>query len=102
MRHLIVTVNCSRGLVTVTFDGELDRSNAGEVRAALRAARRLATHTVVLDAQGITFVDAAGRRALQMSSRPGEVEVLLLTSHAIRQFDRRLARSSAAAHSDAA
>ena len=95
MGHLTVIVSRSHGLVTVTLDGELDRSNAPHVRDAVRAARRLATHTVVLDAEGVTFVDAAGRRALD--AHAPEPQVILLASNAIRSFDRSVAHTSIAA-----
>jgi anti-anti-sigma factor len=91
MGRLAVIISRSQGLVTVTMDGELDRANAPEVVAALRAARRLATHTVVLDAQGITFIDAAGRRALDAPTHnPARPQLILLASPAIRRFDQRV------------
>ena len=97
MRHLAVTVSRSRGLVTVTLDGELDRTNATDVRAAVRAAGRLATHTVVLDAQGVTFVDAVGRRALDLVRDAPGPQVILLASNAVRSFDRNVAHTATAA-----
>lgn len=87
MPRLTVTVTRSRGLVTVTLDGELDRFNAADVADALDAAARLAHHTVVVDAQGVTFVDAAGRRALEQPPGARPVDVIVLPSLAIRRFD---------------
>ena len=95
MARLTVTVSRLRGLVTVTLDGELDRANANDVAAALRAAQRLATHTVVIDAQGITFVDVAGRRALDPAGHDHDApQVILLSSPAILRFDRHAAHST--------
>ena len=96
MARLTVTVTRSRGLVTVTLDGELDRANAPNVVDALQAARRLAMHTVVVDAQGITFVDVAGRRALDTHGLDGP-HVILLASPAIIRLDRTTAHSAEAA-----
>ena len=102
MARLTVTVSRSRGLVTVTLDGELDRATAIDATDALRAAHRLATHTVVIDAQGITFIDAEGRRSLSTSPGQDRVKVLLLPSHAIRLFDRSVVRSTVESRPDAA
>jgi len=89
MPRLTVNITRRQGLVTVTIDGELDRSNADDVTLALAAAARLAHHTVVIDAQGVTFLDAAGRRALDAPPDARPVSVILLPSLAIRRFDGR-------------
>ena len=83
---LAISVN-----VVVTLDGELDRSVEGEVTSGIA----LATHSadsIQIDARHVSFIDAAGVRALLLSkqyavehgatftvqfSRPGPVERLL-------------------------
>jgi len=99
MPRLTVNIARRRGLVTVTIDGEIDRGNADDVTRSLDAACRLAHETVVVDAQGVTFVDAAGRRALQPPPPTRRVSMILLPSLAIRRFD---GRSSDALHPHAA
>ena len=89
MARLSVNITRRQGLVTVTVDGEIDRGNADDVTRSLDAAARLAIHTVVVDAQGVTFVDVAGRRALELPPRGRAVSVILLPSLAIRRFDDR-------------
>jgi 4-aminobutyrate aminotransferase-like enzyme len=76
----------------VTVDGELDASNADAAAEAIRAAIRLAGHTIVVDALGVTFIDAAGRRAMdcQSAATAAGVRPLLLASTCIQQFDGRL------------
>lgn len=97
MKQLAVTITRQHGLSTVTLDGELDASNAAVAAEAIHAAIRLAAHTVVVDALGITFIDAAGRRALDCLAAATAVgkHPLLLTSTAIQRFDRRLVASRA-------
>jgi len=89
MARLSVNITRRQGLVTVTIDGEIDRGNADDVTRSLDAAARLAIHTVVVDAQGVTFLDAAGRRALELPPRARPVSIILLPSPAIRRFDGR-------------
>lgn len=97
MESLAIVVNRSRGLVTVTLDGEVDAANAGSVARAVSAGVRMAEHTVIVDALGVTFVDVAGRRVLEfdsaaVASRAG-VELVLVRSAAMRQLDRHLDHS---------
>jgi len=94
MRNLAIHVERRCGLVTVTLDGEVDAASASSLANALCAAMRLGEHTVVVDALGVTFIDVAGRRAIERdgalaASREG-VRYVLLASDAMRRLDRLL------------
>lgn len=92
---LAIRVVRSRGLVTVTVDGELDAGAVPQLTAAVRAACRLARHTVVVDALGLTFVDVAGRRALRSAQRDSDdgIKVMMITGLVVKRLDERLAHS---------
>jgi anti-sigma B factor antagonist len=60
---LRVVVRTSAGTARVSARGELDRSNAPELDAAIRVAEESAA-AVELDLRGLTFMDASGIRLL--------------------------------------
>lgn len=61
---LRATVSRADGTVTVRFEGELDMTAADAAAAVLREAGAGAPRAVVVDLQGLTFMDSTGVRLL--------------------------------------
>ncbi|MDN5857845.1 MAG: STAS domain-containing protein [Pseudonocardia sp.] len=59
----VASVSVSDGVATVVVDGEVDLATAGQLRAALADAARVATATV-LDLTGARYFDSAAVRAV--------------------------------------
>jgi anti-sigma B factor antagonist len=64
------------GTPVIWLSGELDNTNAGQVRAAIEAALGSHPDRVVLDASGVTFMDSSGIALLaSMTHRARQVQV---------------------------
>jgi hypothetical protein len=87
----------AHGLVTITLRGDLDGGTAQGLLDAVSAGTRLSHLTLVVDVIGLSFVDAAGRRALHLAAAiyaatTGE-ELTIIGGPALRGFDERLAKA---------
>jgi anti-sigma B factor antagonist len=78
--------------IVVTLEGELDMANAPLLQNAIESAELTAAKTVVLDLQGLTFLDSTGlriilaarelcwRRGQEFAVTPGSQQVQRLLS----------------------
>jgi anti-sigma B factor antagonist len=78
--------------VVVTVRGEVDLATANELEAAVTSAFEGAPSTVVLDLEGLTFIDSSGLRTLvslsqEAASRGGVLALRKVPSHAQRVLD---------------
>ncbi|GAA1702919.1 STAS domain-containing protein [Nonomuraea sp. AD125B] len=71
---LRVTCTVRPGPSLVRVVGEIDRSNAAELRRTLEQARRIDDELVV-DVGGVSFTDVTGLRALAAFAAPGRAVV---------------------------
>ena len=73
---LEISIDVGDGVVVVHVHGEIDRANAHRLEQGLNDATRESVPRVV-DLTGVTFIDSAGLRALQMSAQRGPVRIVL-------------------------
>jgi anti-sigma B factor antagonist len=78
--------------VVITMDGELDMANAPALQAAIESEELATAEIVVLDLQGLTFLDSTGlrvilaarelcwRRGQEFAVTPGSAQVQRLLS----------------------
>ena len=60
MRELTFDFNHSGDVVVARFDGEIDSSNASELRRALAARLPSTASVLALDLSGVTYLDSSG------------------------------------------
>ena len=62
--HLSVETRIEDGRVIITMEGELDMANAPGLQSAVESRELADAGTVVLDLQGLTFLDSTGLRVI--------------------------------------
>jgi anti-anti-sigma factor len=86
---LRVGVTLAEGAIVVTITGELDLAVAEAVHAQVREAWELHQRPMVLDLNGVTFMDSAGLRSLltvmRDLGRQGAAPTIAGVSHAVRR-----------------
>jgi anti-anti-sigma factor len=92
IEQLRIDVREESDRVVVTLAGELDMANAPLLQNAIESAELVAAKTVVLDLQGLTFLDSTGlriilaareqcwRRGQEFAVTPGSQQVQRLLS----------------------
>jgi anti-sigma B factor antagonist len=92
IEQLRIDVREESDRVVVTLAGELDMANAPLLQDAIESAELVAAKTVVLDLQGLTFLDSTGlriilaareqcwRRGQEFAVTPGSQQVQRLLS----------------------
>lgn len=73
--ELHVTTEQEADRAVVRCAGEVDMANVDRFRAAVTEARKAAS-TVVVDVDGITYLDSAGVEVLFAAARAGRLEVV--------------------------
>ena len=87
-----IKVRIHNGLSTVDLRGELDRTNIDRVRAALGMARRLASHTVVIDTTDLEFIDLTAYRVVTATDATDSVSTVLLRGPAVDRLEALLSQ----------
>ena len=73
---LEIAVDVGDDIVVVEVRGEIDRANAHRLEQGLNDATRESMPRIV-DLTGVTFIDSAGLRALQMSAQHAPLRIVL-------------------------
>jgi anti-anti-sigma factor len=87
MHNSLIQVRSNNGLATVDLRGELDRSKRDRLRAALEMARRLASHTVVIDTTRLDFIDLTAYRLVTASDPREDVATVLVKGRAVGKLE---------------
>jgi anti-anti-sigma factor len=87
MHNSLIQVRSKNGFVTVDLRGELDRSKADRLRSALGMARRLASHTVVIDTTHLDFIDLTAYRLVTAKDAGDSVGTVLVKGRAVGQLE---------------
>lgn len=91
-KSMIVTTQQDGDTVVVTLVGELDMHSAGDLATAVASALDLSPGAIDVDAQGLTFTDSAGLRALLVAREDAEARgVQLRLTRVSETLDRLLA-----------
>jgi ABC-type transporter Mla MlaB component len=88
---LQVRVVRASGVIVVDVHGELDAETAAAVENAVEGAALFDADVIIVDTSALTFVDSAGRRALNHACR--RAEAIFVPGPVIERFDRLLGRA---------
>ena len=86
-----VRVTRASGVIVLDVHGELDAGTAVAVEDAAEGAALFNADVVIVDTSALTFVDSAGRRAIDHACR--RADAIFVPGRVVERFDRLVARA---------